>query len=592
MNRVVVVCFALALAAGCSCNDKTSKKAPKFELPTPDGMGEVTSLDFGMVQVNAKAVRKLTVRNDGALPLDLDALTADPPFGVDTPVPVEVATGATTDLLITFTPTVADQRVTGTLTLHGNDPARPTATVTLAGEGITAVARFTPDPIDFGDVYLGEPKTAQLSLTNAGSQDLPVTAASFSGTNVPGMMTETLSQLAQTLGQGTSASATMTWTPTASPAGDLSGTVELSIPPEAGGNKSITVKGHPTFATPRLCFMRASGVEQCADEANPSLQLSMGSFCDNRLDSDGGVSLCADGGFSGELYVRNDGNVPVSYTMTYTPYPYGNSRCDGGSTQSDFVFSNATMLSDGGYPGTYMVATAKLPNSVSDPTPWQSMPVALTYTATSLCREDGADQARVIWTRQGDPSGTSRMPQTLFVNFNAQSQLPRGVSSGWSCGSAASPATPPCESTFYGVNNAGDAPLSVQAVELWEEFLVDGGVDGGGPNGGYFQPCAIAGPGSPCEAFPWDPDGGDPNTAAPHVLAPTSNPSMPTQQAIGALVFGPGGSGCSTPGQACANTPYRIYAVIAVDDPYAPVCQFYGRAPQPCVISTISGYAQ
>ena len=44
---------------------------------------------------------------------------------------------------------------------------------------------------------------------------------------------------------------------------------------------------------------------------------------------------------------------------------------------------------------------------------------------------------------------------------------------------------------------------NVQKVELWEEFPGPVGVDAGGPNGGYFQSCAMntPGSGSPCDVF-------------------------------------------------------------------------------------------
>jgi hypothetical protein len=588
MKRLAMVCLAVTLAGGCNCNQKTAKKAPKIELPTADGMSEVMVVDFGKVQVNAKATHKLTVRNDGPIPLDVDMAMTAAPFGVDTTIPVEVETGATQDLVLTFTPTTPDQVVMGMLTIHSNDPDRPTVTITLQGEGIAAVARFTPDPIDFGNVYDGEQKTVNLTLTNAGTSDLQVLKAEFDAGTVPGTTTDTLSMLLQTLGMSTSAQASLTWHAAAGTSDDLTGTVDLTFPPETGFNKSAVVKGHRIYAVPQLCFLPAGGTETCADINNPSLQLNLGAFCDQAFYADSGIVACTDGGFSGSLYVRNGGNTPVSYSMMYQPYPYGSARCDGGSPASDFVFSNAMALADGGYPWSYMVSTTQLPMNATDPMPWQSMPVNVTYTARSKCVEDGADHAQLVWTRQGDPAGTTRMPQDLFINFNAQSLLPHGVPSNLALGTLNQPFAVPHSAQFFGVNNGGTGPLEVDAVELWDEFLVDGG-GGTGPNGGFFQAC-LAGTTTNCNAFAWDTtDGGDPNQHAPYVLAGTPNQSMPTQQVLGSLVFGPGGLG-TMPGQVQANTQYIIYAVIAVHD-YAPTCQFYTRAPGPCVIAKITGVA-
>ena len=99
-----------------------------------------------------------------------------------------------------------------------------------------------------------------------------------------------------------------------------------------------------------------------------------------------------------------------------------------------------------------------------------------------------------------------------------------------------------------------------------------------------FQPCAANAPGSgsPCEVFVWaNVDGGDPNQYQPHTLSAATNPSQPTQRQLGTLTFGPAGRGCTAPGAACPNKPYRVYAVVTTDDPYSPQ-----------VISKISGYAQ
>src|SRR5207237_530743 len=154
--------------------------------------------------------------------------------------------------------------------------------------------------------------------------------------------------------------------------------------------------------------------------------------------------------------------------------------------------------------------------------------------ARSKCIGDGADHAQLIWTRQGDPAGTSRMPQDLFINFNAESLLPHGVASDLSLGTSGQPFAVPHSAPFFGVNNYGTGPLEIEAVELWDEFLIDGGVDGGGPNGGFFQAC-LAGTTTNCNAFAWDADGGDPNAAAPFVLPGTTNQSMPTQKQLGSL---------------------------------------------------------
>ena len=280
-----------------------------------------------------------------------------------------------------------------------------------------------------------------------------------------------------------------------------------------------------------------------------------------------------------KLYFKNEGNVPVSYSLQYDALPYGSARCDGGSVASDFTFSNAPQLADGGQNPKFSVATTRLPMNATDPKPWETAPINITYRATSLCRDDAADQARVLWTRQGEPTGTTRMPGTLFLTLSGSSQLPRAVNSDWSCGTMGSPATLPCEAPFFGVNNGGDAPLKVTQVELWQEFPLTFG-DGGGPTGGIFQACDPMNPSGDCAAFKWKQiDGGDPNQYAPHTLAAATSPSQPTQIVLGRLAFG---EACLDGGlTSCPNTQFRLYAVISTDDPYGPK-----------VVTKISGYGQ
>ncbi|MBS1151395.1 MAG: hypothetical protein H6Q89_3093, partial [Myxococcaceae bacterium] len=345
-----------------------------------------------------------------------------------------------------------------------------------------------------------------------------------------------------------------------------------------GGTINVPIKGKSIFAAPRLCFKRAgTGTEVCADVNTPSPSIVAGGFCDNRLFSCG-----TDGGFSGTIYVKNEGNFPVAYSLNWKALPYPNARCDGGSTDSDFTFSNAPMLADGGRVANFVEPTFKLPLNLTDAKPWETAPVTVTYRASSRCRDDGADQAQIFWTRQaqndaGEPAGSNRMPGTLFMTLSASSRLPHADPSNWSCGTAGSPATLPCDAPFFGVNNGGDAPLKVTKVELWQEFSQAFG-DGGGPTGGIFQICDPGNPSGECAAFTWkNIDGGNPNQYAPHSLAPTNNPINPTQIQLGRLAFG---EACLDGGlTACANVPFKLYAVIYTDDPYSPT-----------VITKISGY--
>jgi Abnormal spindle-like microcephaly-assoc'd, ASPM-SPD-2-Hydin len=576
-----VLLLSLVSLAACECGPTTNRRLPKFELPADDG-SERTLYDFGQVQVGATTTARLRVRNGGASLLTLDTATTSAPFAVvGGQFPVSVAAGDDGSFEISFSPTVADQRETGTLTVTSDDPNRKSVTVQLAGTGITAVARGSPSPLAFGDVYVGESKSVTLTITNAGSNALDVQLAEFQGS--PPSVTGNLASLVGSIPGGMSKTVDVAWAPAAE--GALAGAVHLTMPASQGGALDVPLTGRGIQAIPKLCFkFDDTGLETCADATSPAVTVAVGSLCDNRLYGapDAGALQCTTltGQRSGKLYYRNDGNVQVRYSVQYQPLPYLPARCSGTSTQTDFAFGN----SDGGT-ASFTTATVPLPAMVTDAKPWESSPIAITYRPTSLCREDAADQARVLWTRQGEPAGTTRAPGTMFLTITGASKLPRGLPADMGFGAAGSPATVPFSQDFVGTVNAGDAPLVVNAVELWEElpspFPADSGMaDAGGPNGGIFQPC---GPSlnSDCARFAWTTDGGDPNLRTPFIVD-AGSATTPAQAVMGRLTFAPLGSGaCVNNGVACPNTLYRIYAVIRTNDPYTPA-----------VVTRLQGVAQ
>ncbi|MCC6334475.1 MAG: choice-of-anchor D domain-containing protein [Myxococcales bacterium] len=568
LAAVVMVLVAGSLQA-CSCGTQTNTRFPKIEVL--DELGNSRSnVDFGQVQVNVTGTQAVRIRNGGAAVLTLNGVTfSNAHFGLGTTAPVSIAVGEEFQLPLTFTPTTPDLRETGTATIACDDPATPTVALNVAGTGVTAVATVVPAALAFGEVYVTETKAITVSLTNSGSNDLVVSDAHFTGT--PASVTADLSTLVKTLKAGESASAVVTFAPTTADA--LGGSLDIVLPAELG-TKSLALTGQGIQALPRLCVKwDDSPQEQCTDQAVTFLPVVAGSLCDGRLyPADGGASPCIglDGGAApyqraGRLYFRNDGNTPVTYTLQFQSQV--GTSCDGGSS-IDWEFANAPGLPDGGTQASWMEGNVKVPASTMDPKPWETAPVALTYLARSGCREDAADQARVLWTRQGEPSGSSRPPQTLIVNLTGQSLLPRGVPQDITM-----MGTVPLTAEFYGAGNAGDAPLQARTVSLWQaEYLLDGG-RGNVP----YELCDSTSTGD-CRFFNWAPDGGDPALRLPLTLAGTPNASVPTRVAMGRLEFGPAPDGGVSPQ---LNRQYFVFAVVDTSDPYLPQ-----------VISRISGVAR
>jgi hypothetical protein len=407
------------------------------------------------------------------------------------------------------------------------------------------VAQVQPDLVDFGAVHLKESKSLVVTLTNVGTNDLLVSDA-----RVPAVVAADLSPLKASLAAGASASTMLTFSPLS--VGALDGALELDLGPALGTLK-VPLKGQGIQAFPRLCLrFEGASSEQCTDTVTTFLPISFGALCDATIfEADGGQSPCVglDGGavpFSrvAQIVVKNEGNTPFTYTAQF------NARaglvCDGGSTV-DFEFSNAP---DSGVT-QWNLGTTRLPLAVTDSEPWVSAPLTVTYRARSACREDGADSARLLLTRQ-EPAGTDRAPTSLVLNLTGQSQLPHGVPQELSMSGPL-----PLRSEFTGVGNVGDARLELLGLSFYQAaFLQDGG-RGSGPD---FDAglCDAAAQGD-CGYFSWA-DGGP---TFPLALSGGSS-SSPTNHLLGTVLFDALADG----GAPLFNREYVLYVVFVTSDPY------------------------
>jgi hypothetical protein len=551
MRRIL---YALALtAAACDCGTHSKTLVPTLQVLEKDGMTARTSVDFGLVQVGVVGVQKVHVRNDGTATLTIsDVTSTEMHFGVKTTLPFDLDPAGEGDLELTFTPDTPDVRVTGTMTLTSNDPQAMTYDLMVAGQGVTAVARTSPNPLEFGDVYVSEMKQVMLTLTNAGGNDLPVMGAKLTG--MPAGVTADFSMLTNaTVPAGMSVSVPVTFAPTMP--GDVTGAVEIDIDMMYGGNVTVPLHGHGTQAVPQLCFKFDDETMPRCTGMMASLDVPFGALCDNTVTTCSGTS----GQRSGQLYISNSGNDPVKYSVRYTPYPYSSPRCDAGlPPESDFVFDNV-MVPDGGVPMPLDAPTTQLPMAVTDPMPWQTTPIHVTYRATSRCPSEGADQATVIWTRQ-DPIGVNHPPQTLIMTLNGTSLLPAAKPVAVNIGSQSFASTAPVIQPVELVTNEGPGSLTLNAVSLFDEVgcaLSDGGMT----DGGCLNACATS-MSANCKGFGWV-DGGAP--VFPVWL--DGGVPTPTKQVLGQLWVGCPAAG--DPSCPTTVTHLRVIAVVNTSDPYA-----------------------
>lgn len=544
-------CVAVVGALGAvACDNRMTKQLVPVADVVDDMGNPRAGIDFGSVQINTTSTEPLLLRNTGSATLVVSKIELTSPlFAVASMLPFEVGTGVTEPLKFTFRPTEPDQRITGKATLTTDDPNKPTITIDLAGTGVAAVAVPMPSRIDFGEVYRTESGMQTFRLTNAGSNDLIIQDAVLEsvGSDVSG----DTQALKRTLKGGEQASAVFRFNPMSQ--GEVDGGLKLTFGNEVG-TLVIPVRGRGVESVPRLCFkFDDSPMEQCTVRGMDLLDVRMGALCDNRLyPLDGGQRcLDVDGGVvassrRGTMYLRNEGNTPVGYTMNFNLLRGG--RCDAGSV-IDFDFSNAR---DG---GVWTETTVRLPTAITAPRPWETAPIAVTYRPSSNCLQDAADQAQIIWTKQGEPA--TRPPPSLFLTLTGESRLPRGVPQDVSLQGSI-----PTQVAFLGAGNAGPAPLTLTGVELFQtDELPDGGRSA--------EPtlaCVLAAPGQDCSFFSWAP-GQDPTVNVTATTPVNLPPSVvgPTTRTIGQLVFGADGGP-----EPQANVTYTIYAIIHTNDPYSP----------------------
>jgi uncharacterized membrane protein len=148
-----------------------------------------TRLDFREVTVGQDQTLAVTIRNSGTADLTLSRLVvegdASAAFAVQNAptLPVPMAPGATVAVQLRYRPSTAGT-VTGTLRVDSNANNTPRATVSLNGTGVAASQpqlTATPPQVAFGNVPVGQTRTSQVTVTNAGTADLMLTRLTVGG---------------------------------------------------------------------------------------------------------------------------------------------------------------------------------------------------------------------------------------------------------------------------------------------------------------------------------------------------------------------------------------------------------------------------
>jgi hypothetical protein len=181
-----------------------------------------SSIDFGQVEEGVQsAAETVTLTNTGTATLDVTGILITNPtggtFNTTAAPPYSIAPSASVNFDVTLT---ADSIAThtATLSISSNDLASP-HTIALTGEGVAfGSPRFglSPSSVAFGTADVGTQSPAvTVTVTNDDSTSHELHAIGISGDNVNDFLVSNASALPLTLAPGQSASADVSFAPTA-----------------------------------------------------------------------------------------------------------------------------------------------------------------------------------------------------------------------------------------------------------------------------------------------------------------------------------------------------------------------------------------
>ncbi len=131
-------------------------------------------VDFGMIPLGSSLRKSITIRNLGALPLEVErfVVTPSPPFATESKEFV-LNCNESDSIVVAFTP-VAPGLIEGRLEIFSNDPNASPFVVKLRGNSSGPDIAVDPDTLDFGAVCGGEDSLMFVTVSNEGDEILVI----------------------------------------------------------------------------------------------------------------------------------------------------------------------------------------------------------------------------------------------------------------------------------------------------------------------------------------------------------------------------------------------------------------------------------
>ncbi len=175
-----LVWLVLGLAA-CSSENGLNSVKPGSDA---DGGIEVdpTRINFGVLESGEESSQVVTVTNIGSVTLTIEGLRLDgsTAFTVTSDRMLDtLSPGEFTQFTVNYEATGAVDE--GSVTVVSNDSVSPEVPVELLGGLTDPLLVWSPDPLDFGAVPVGELATETVTVSNGGATDLEITAVTLDG---------------------------------------------------------------------------------------------------------------------------------------------------------------------------------------------------------------------------------------------------------------------------------------------------------------------------------------------------------------------------------------------------------------------------
>ncbi len=183
--RVVMSVLVAGGLLSSGCSDQSFNSINDAEAIGAEIEVSPARLDFGELGKGDVQTKTFTITSVGEADLNVTDIRlgqgVEPNFAiVADATDFFLPAGASTEIEVTFTPT-SDAEQTDLVIVESNATLNPKATVDLSGFGAVPELEISPDPYDFGTLYIGCGADVDLTLTNVGSDTLVIDGVEMSG---------------------------------------------------------------------------------------------------------------------------------------------------------------------------------------------------------------------------------------------------------------------------------------------------------------------------------------------------------------------------------------------------------------------------